>query len=229
MTDSQVPCAAWPAGSSQRRVPAVPRHWWSSGCAGSETTRCGVVGLPSVGGVRITELRPHLYRLVLGRYQAYLWHDDDSVTLIDTGEAGSGPAIDASLRQLGLAPGDLDRLVLTHFHDDHTGSAAEVSSWGAVQVIAHAADAPVIRGDVTGPPPNFTDIERALHARIAAVSVGADLRLVVPDHRPCRSGRRLEAAALQRPRRDIDARRIWVVGRARPVAFVVGEDGDQAR
>ncbi|MGH4017092.1 MAG: MBL fold metallo-hydrolase [Pseudonocardiaceae bacterium] len=118
--------------------------------------------------MRITELRPHLYRLVLGRYQAYLWHDDDSVTLIDTGEAGSGPAIDASLRQLGLAPGDLDRLVLTHFHDDHTGSAAEVSSWGAVQVIAHAADAPVIRGDVTGPPPNFTDFERALHARIAA-------------------------------------------------------------
>lgn len=116
----------------------------------------------------ITELRPHLYRLTLGRYQAYLWHDADSVTLIDTGEAASGPAIEAALRQIGLAPGDLDYLVLTHFHDDHTGSAAEVSTWGGVQVIAHAADAPVIRGEVTGPPPSFTDFERELHARIAA-------------------------------------------------------------
>jgi len=118
--------------------------------------------------VSITELRPHLYRLMLGRYQAYLWHDGDSVTLIDTGEVASGPAIAVALKQIGLVPGDLDRLVLTHFHDDHTGSAAEVSSWGTVQVIAHTADAPVIRGDVTGPPPNFTDFERELHARVAA-------------------------------------------------------------
>lgn len=105
---------------------------------------------------------------MLGRYQEYLWHDGDSATLIDTGEVASGPAIDAALRQIGLAPGDLDRPVLTYFHDDHTGSAAEVSSWGAVQVIAHAADVPVIRGEATGPPPNFTDFERELHARIAA-------------------------------------------------------------
>ncbi len=116
----------------------------------------------------ITELRPHLYRLMLGRYQAYLWRDDDSTTLVDTGEAGSGPAIEAALRQIGIDPGGLDRLVLTHFHDDHAGSAAEVSSWGTVQVIAHAADAPIIRGDMPGPPPNFTEFERALHARVAA-------------------------------------------------------------
>ncbi len=52
----------------------------------------------------IVELRPHLYRLILGRYQAYLWCDDDGATLIDTGEAGSGPVIADSLRQIGLAP-----------------------------------------------------------------------------------------------------------------------------
>jgi len=59
-------------------------------------------------------------------------------------------------------------LGLTHFHDDHTGSAVEVSSWGAMQVIAHLADARVIRGEVSGPPPIFTDFERSLHARVAA-------------------------------------------------------------
>lgn len=80
----------------------------------------------------IVELRPHLYRLILDRYQVYLWRDDDAVTLIDTGEAGSGPAIADALRQIGLVPTDIDRLVLTHFHDDHAGSAAEVGSWDAV-------------------------------------------------------------------------------------------------
>jgi len=114
------------------------------------------------------KLRPHLYRLLLGRYQAYLWRDEQSVTLIDTGEAGSGPGIVDALQQIGLGGSDLDRVVLTHFHDDHAGSAAEVASWGTGQVVAHAADAPVLRGEAVGPPPNFTDFERELHARVAA-------------------------------------------------------------
>jgi glyoxylase-like metal-dependent hydrolase (beta-lactamase superfamily II) len=116
----------------------------------------------------ISEIRPHLYRLGLGRYQAYLWRDDDSVTLIDSGERGSGPLIEEALRQIGLPTRGVDRLVLTHFHDDHSGSAAEVASWGAATVVAHEADAPIIRGRQTGPPPNFTEFERDLHAVVAA-------------------------------------------------------------
>lgn len=116
----------------------------------------------------ITELRPQLYRLRLGRYQAYAWRDDESVTLVDTGEAGSGPAIAAGLAELGLTSGNLDRVVLTHFHDDHTGSAAELASWGSVRIVAHELDAPVICGARPGPAPNFTEFERALHARVAA-------------------------------------------------------------
>ncbi|WP_433167099.1 MBL fold metallo-hydrolase [Kribbella sp. CA-247076] len=58
-------------------------------------------------------------------------------------------------------------MVLTHFHDDHAGGAAEVAAWG-VPVVAHAADAPVIRGEVKGPPPNFTEQELELHRLVAA-------------------------------------------------------------
>jgi len=116
----------------------------------------------------VSEVRPHLYRLVLGRYQAYVWWDDDSVTLIDSGERGSGPLIEAALRQIGVPGRGVDRLVLTHFHDDHTGSAAEVASWGDVMVVAHEADAPIIGGVRSGPPPNFTGFERDLHAVVAA-------------------------------------------------------------
>lgn len=116
----------------------------------------------------ITELRPHLHRLQLGRYQAYLWHDEHSTTLVDTGEPGSGPQIAAALATLGVAPSDLDQLVLTHCHDDHAGSAAEVTSWGDVEVVAHAADAAVLRGDEVAAPPCLTPDERALHAVVAA-------------------------------------------------------------
>ena len=35
-------------------------------------------------------------------------------------------------------------------------------------VLAHRADAPVIRGERPGPPPAFTPAERELHARVAA-------------------------------------------------------------
>jgi glyoxylase-like metal-dependent hydrolase (beta-lactamase superfamily II) len=45
----------------------------------------------------------------------------------------------------------------THFHEDHAGSAAEVGDRGEVNGMAHRREAPVIRGDVAGPPPNFAD------------------------------------------------------------------------
>ncbi|WNM37335.1 MBL fold metallo-hydrolase [Micromonospora halotolerans] len=113
-------------------------------------------------------LHPRLHRLALGAFQAYLWADDDGLTLVDTGPAGSGPAIAAALRGLGHAPGDLRRIVLTHFHDDHAGAAAEVAAWGDVEVVAHAAEAPVLRGERPGPPSAFAPAERDLHARLAA-------------------------------------------------------------
>lgn len=116
----------------------------------------------------VEHLTDGLYRLLLGRFQAYLWRDAGGVTLIDTGAADSGGAIAAALDEIGLAPQDVDRVVLTHFHDDHAGAAAEIRDWGGVEVVAHKADAPVLRGEVPGPPPKLTDAERPIHDQVAA-------------------------------------------------------------
>jgi glyoxylase-like metal-dependent hydrolase (beta-lactamase superfamily II) len=122
----------------------------------------------TVESVGVEQLTVNLHRLLLGRFQAYLWRDDAGVTLVDTGPADAGGAIAAALDEIGLGPPDIDRVVLTHFHDDHAGAAAEVREWGDVQIVAHAAEASIIRGEAVGPPPKFTAAERALHKQIAA-------------------------------------------------------------
>ncbi|WP_433869100.1 MBL fold metallo-hydrolase [Saccharopolyspora sp. CA-218241] len=108
----------------------------------------------------------HFLRFPIGH--AYLWQDTDGLTLIDTSATGSAPQIAEAIRGLGHHPSDLRRLVLTHFHEDHVGSAAEIARWGEVTVHAHRADAPVIRGHEEGPLPELTDWERPLLERIQA-------------------------------------------------------------
>lgn len=114
------------------------------------------------------QLTDNLYRVLADPFQAYLWCDEGGVTLIDTGAADAGAAIAAALDGLGLAPPDINRVVLTHFHDDHAGAAAEIREWGEVEIVAHAADTPVISGDAIGPGPDLTDAERAIHQRVVA-------------------------------------------------------------
>lgn len=113
------------------------------------------------------QLSHNLFRLVVAPFQAYLWRDADGVTLIDTGTADAGSAIAAALDEIGLAPPDIDRVVLTHFHDDHVGAAAEIREWGDIEVVAHEADAPIISGVEPRPEPNLTEGERSLQARVA--------------------------------------------------------------
>jgi glyoxylase-like metal-dependent hydrolase (beta-lactamase superfamily II) len=81
---------------------------------------------------------------------------------VDTGVPGTGPLIERVIEKLGYRRHDLRRVLLTHFHEDHIGSAAEVAGWSDVEVVAHRLDAPVIRGQLDGPPPVLADWERPL-------------------------------------------------------------------
>ncbi|MEY9490214.1 glyoxylase-like metal-dependent hydrolase (beta-lactamase superfamily II) [Streptomyces calvus] len=118
----------------------------------------------------VIELLPRLHLLRFPVGQAYLWRDgragtDGGLTLIDAGPAGSGTPIAEALAALGHRPRDVRRVVLTHFHEDHAGGAAEVAALTGAEVLAHRLDAPHVRGDVPGPRPVFEDWERPLHER----------------------------------------------------------------
>ncbi|HEY6499318.1 MAG TPA: MBL fold metallo-hydrolase [Streptosporangiaceae bacterium] len=121
----------------------------------------------------VTEVRPGLlyqFRFAVG--QAYLWRDRDSLTLIDSGPPGQADSIAAAVGDLGLSLAGLRQIILTHFHEDHVGSAADLAARSGARVLAHHADALVIRGEMPGPPPDFTPEEKVRHERIIAAAGG---------------------------------------------------------
>ncbi|MEU0058553.1 MBL fold metallo-hydrolase [Streptomyces sp. NPDC006334] len=112
----------------------------------------------------VIELLPRLHLLRFPVGQAYLWCDGDELTLVDAGPAGSGRVIADAVAALGHSPGAVRRVVLTHFHEDHAGGAAEFAALSGAEVLAHSADAAVLRREVPAPPPVLRDWERPLHA-----------------------------------------------------------------
>jgi glyoxylase-like metal-dependent hydrolase (beta-lactamase superfamily II) len=110
--------------------------------------------------VEALTVTPDLTMLRVKGWQMYIWRDGDSVTLIDTGAAGSGAEILSAVTRI-------DRIVLTHGHVDHTGSAAELHQATAAPVLAGAGDAAEIRAGTALPPPVFEDWELPIHQRVS--------------------------------------------------------------
>jgi glyoxylase-like metal-dependent hydrolase (beta-lactamase superfamily II) len=121
--------------------------------------------------VDIEELRPDLFRVPLRFGQVYLWRDGSDLTLVDAGVPGSAPDIAEAVSQLGLPRSAIRRIIVTHGHEDHYGSAAEVRSWHGAPVYAHAADAPVIRGEALRSEPALTTFDQPIWAQVQSLGV----------------------------------------------------------
>jgi len=114
----------------------------------------------------VIELVPRLHYIRLPAGHVYLWQDPDGLSLIDAGLPGSARLIADAIRQCGYQPADLRRLVLTHFHADHIGAAADIAGWGEVEVLAHHGDAPFIRAGAAGPAPDLAGWERPIYDQV---------------------------------------------------------------
>lgn len=68
-------------------------------------------------------------------------------------------------------------IVLTHFHEDHCGAAAEIAGWSGAEVIAGEHDSSYITGDAAGPIPVLTDGERILRPDFDAAPHGPAYRV----------------------------------------------------
>lgn len=82
-----------------------------------------------------------------GENDVYVF-DGDTTALVDTGV--SLPTVReelaAGLADLGLSFVDIDEILLTHWHPDHSGLAGEIQSVSGATVRIHTADAPLIDG-----------------------------------------------------------------------------------
>ncbi|UWQ16521.1 MBL fold metallo-hydrolase [Jannaschia sp. M317] len=109
-------------------------------------------------------------------FNAFLFRGNDgALTLIDAGcgaEMGAqGGALPGRLAALGIAPGDISRLVLTHLHGDHCGGAldGDVAVFPNAEILLHPAeDAWAKAQDRTG-----ARFLRAYGDRVVTVEEGA--------------------------------------------------------
>ena len=98
----------------------------------------------------------------LGIGRAYIYQEQDKLTLIDTGLRDSTERILAVVEKIGRKPEDVRQIFITHHHNDHTGSLAELVERTGAQVLAHKIEAPVIRGDQPPPKPGASTLRSVL-------------------------------------------------------------------
>jgi len=75
----------------------------------------------------------------------------EGVTLVDTGMPGEARRLDAELGQQGYALSQVRRIVLTHSHFDHVGSAAQIVRLSGAPILAHRDEVPYVERTQTLP------------------------------------------------------------------------------
>ena len=72
----------------------------------------------------------------------HLLHDGTrrKAVLIDTGLVGEMPRLEKIVRELGLGWSDIEAILLTHGHLDHTGNLAQLQQLTRAPVLAHPAE-----------------------------------------------------------------------------------------
>jgi glyoxylase-like metal-dependent hydrolase (beta-lactamase superfamily II) len=116
---------------------------------------------------------------------------DGTVTLVDAGLRRGYRRIQAGLDSIGVKPGDVRRVVVTHAHRDHVGGLAKMVAGTGADVAAHEREAPYLRDGRAprtargrgGRVPVATVAEQFLDGTVLPVAGG--LRVVhTPGHTP---------------------------------------------
>lgn len=107
---------------------------------------------------------------LFGHFSLYLLPTKAGPVLVDTGPPALYWLLRRRLAEHGLTPGDLSGVVLTHFHIDHSGSAARLAEAGAT-VWALDADAAILRGDA--PHPGYGTASLGVLERLESLLLGA--------------------------------------------------------
>jgi glyoxylase-like metal-dependent hydrolase (beta-lactamase superfamily II) len=75
----------------------------------------------------------------------YVVEEGDRVTLVDAGLPGYWKQLDPALESIGRTRADVEAVVLTHSHSDHTGFAERLRETSGARVLIHDSDAELAR------------------------------------------------------------------------------------
>ncbi len=90
----------------------------------------------------------HIERIVVRETNCYLLRGAEGTILIDPGPPRSASLVTAGAAQAGIAPEEIDLILVTHGHLDHFGGVPAVKAWCRAPVAA-------FRGE-----PAFTQVRR---------------------------------------------------------------------
>lgn len=106
------------------------------------------------------EIAEGVHRLTRGVVNFYLVEDRGKLALIDAGTAGDWDLFARTVGSLGRTLDDLDVVLLTHAHSDHTGFAERARTEADAVVRIHRADEAMARSGTT--PKNQAGVGRYL-------------------------------------------------------------------
>jgi glyoxylase-like metal-dependent hydrolase (beta-lactamase superfamily II) len=101
-----------------------------------------------------------IHRLTNGVVNFYLVEDGGKLTVVDAGAPGDWDLLVRSLRSIDRSFADLDTVVLTHAHSDHTGFAERARSETGATIRVHADEVALATGGT--PPKNQAGYGRYL-------------------------------------------------------------------
>ena len=88
------------------------------------------------------ELYPGIHHFETGPFNWYVVEEDGRLTLIDAGFPGHYSIFRDGLDQMGRSPKDVEAIILTHAHADHTGFANRLQLETGAPIMLHHDELP---------------------------------------------------------------------------------------
>ena len=98
-----------------------------------------------------TEVAESVHRLTNGVSNFYLIEENGKLVLVDAGAPKDWARLTRAVTALGRRVADLDAVILTHAHSDHTGFAEQARTTAGARVWVAARDSEMARTGKVGP------------------------------------------------------------------------------